>query len=53
MKFDRSKMIAEVSADRGILIVGIETMQLIGKGQVEHPRGQVASAARQFYSLAF
>jgi putative transposase len=36
-----------------ILIAGIETMHMIRKGQLEHPKGQVASAARQFYSLAF
>lgn len=36
-----------------ILIVGIETMHMIRKRQLEHPKGQVASATRQSYSLAF
>ena len=36
-----------------ILIAGIETMHMIRKGQLEHPKGQIASAARQFYTLAF
>ncbi len=34
-------------------VLRIETMHMIRKGQLEHPKGQVASAARQFYSLAF
>jgi transposase-like protein len=36
-----------------ILLAGIETMHMIRKGQVDCPAGQVASAAKQFYSLAF
>lgn len=36
-----------------ILIADIETMHMIRKGQHEHPEGQVASATRPFYSLAF
>jgi transposase-like protein len=36
-----------------ILLAGIETMHMIRKGQLDCPEGQVASAARQFYSLAF
>jgi putative transposase len=35
------------------LIAGIETMHMIGKGQMRSPSGQAASAAQQFYSLAF
>jgi transposase-like protein len=35
------------------LIVGIETMHMIKKEQLNCPDGQVASAADQFYSLAF
>jgi transposase-like protein len=35
------------------LIVGIETMHMIKKGQLNCPDGHVASAADQFYSLAF
>lgn len=35
------------------LIAGIETMHMIGKGQMLCPIGQAASAAQQFYSLAF
>jgi putative transposase len=35
------------------LIAGIETMHMIKKGQLNCPQGQVASAADQFYSLAF
>jgi len=35
------------------LIAGIETMHMIKKGQLNCPDGQVASAADQFYSLAF
>ena len=35
------------------LIAGIETMHMIKKGQLDCPDGQVASAADQFYSLAF
>lgn len=34
------------------LIAGIETMHMIKKGQLDCPKGQVASAADQFYSLA-
>ncbi len=36
-----------------ILLAGIETMHMIRKGQLDCPKGQVASAADQFYSLAF
>lgn len=36
-----------------ILVVGIETMHMIRKGQLVCPEGQAASAAAQFYSLAF
>jgi putative transposase len=35
------------------LIAGIETMHMIKKGQLNYPKGQVTSAADQFYSLAF
>ncbi len=35
------------------LIAGIETMHMIKKGQLNCPDAQVASAADQFYSLAF
>lgn len=35
------------------LITGIETMHMIKKGQLHCPRGQVMSAADQFYILAF
>jgi transposase-like protein len=35
------------------LIAGIETMHMIKKGQLQCPKGQIASAADQFYSLAF
>ncbi len=35
------------------IIAGIETMHMIAKGQVRSPGGQAASAAQQFYSLAF
>jgi transposase-like protein len=35
------------------LIAEIETMHMIKKGQLDCPQGQVASAAEQFYSLAF
>ena len=35
------------------LIAGIETMHMIKKGQLNCPDGHVASAADQFYSLAF
>ena len=35
-----------------ILIAGIETMQMIRKGQLNCPEGSTMSAARQFYSLA-
>ncbi len=34
------------------LIKGIETMHMIKKGQLHCPKGQVMSAAKQFYSLA-
>ena len=34
------------------LIAGIETMHMIRKGQLDCPKGQAASAASQFYSLA-
>ena len=36
-----------------ILLAGIEVMHMIRKGQLDSPEGQVASAAKQFYSLAF
>jgi transposase-like protein len=36
-----------------IIIAGIETMHMIKKGQLDCPDGQTASAAQQFYSLAF
>jgi len=35
------------------LIAGIETMHMVRKGQLNCPDGEVASAADQFYSLAF
>jgi transposase-like protein len=35
------------------LLPGIETMHMIRKGQLDCPKGQVTSAAEQFYSLAF
>jgi putative transposase len=35
------------------LIAGIETMHMIKKGQLDCPDGEVMSAAKQFYSLAF
>lgn len=35
------------------LIAGIETLHMIAKGQMRSPSGQAASAAQQFYSLAF
>ncbi|HEX6708023.1 MAG TPA: IS6 family transposase [Albitalea sp.] len=34
------------------IITGIETMHMIRKGQLHCPKGQVMSAAEQFYSLA-
>jgi putative transposase len=34
-----------------ILLAGIETMHMIRKGQLGQPKGQVASAAKQFYAL--
>jgi transposase-like protein len=36
-----------------ILIAGIETMHMIRKGQLNCPAGSTASAADQFYGLAF
>jgi transposase-like protein len=36
-----------------ILLAGIETMHMIRKGQLDNTKWQVASAANQFYSLAF
>ena len=36
-----------------ILVAGIETMHMIRKGKLSCPKGQAASAAAQFYSLAF
>ena len=36
-----------------ILLTGIETMHMIRKGQLATPKGQVASAANQLYSLAY
>ena len=35
------------------LIAGIETMHMVKKGQLDCPTGRFASAADQFYSLAF
>lgn len=35
------------------LIAGIETIHMVKKGQLHCPNGEVASAAEQFYSLAF
>ena len=35
------------------LIAGIETMHMVKKGQLHCPNGKAASAADQFYSLAF
>ena len=35
-----------------IIIAGIETMHMIGKGQMDCPAGKPMSAAQQFYSLA-
>ncbi|TDS70418.1 DDE superfamily endonuclease [Comamonas sp. JUb58] len=35
------------------LIAGIETMHMIKKGQLKNQKGTAASAADQFYSLAF
>jgi transposase-like protein len=34
-------------------IAGIETMHIVKKGQLHCPSGKTASAAEQFYSLAF
>jgi putative transposase len=36
-----------------ILIAGIETIHMIGKGQLDCPEGQASSGAARFYSLAF
>jgi transposase-like protein len=36
-----------------ILLAGIEKMHMIRKGQLNCPKGQAASAAAQFHSLAF
>jgi transposase-like protein len=36
-----------------ILVAGIETMHMTRKGQLNCPKGMAASAAAQFYSLAF
>jgi putative transposase len=36
-----------------ILLTGIETAHLIRKGQLGGPKEKVASAAKQFYSLAY
>ena len=36
-----------------IIIAGIETMQMIRKGQLADIKDQTSSAAKQFYSLAF
>jgi transposase-like protein len=36
-----------------ILLAGIEMMHMIRKGQLRGPKGKVASAAKQFYSVAF
>ena len=38
---------------RALSCVGIEIMHMIKKGQLDCPDGQTASAAQQFYSLAF
>jgi transposase-like protein len=35
------------------LIAGIETMHMVKKGPLHCPNGRIASAADQFYSLAF
>jgi transposase-like protein len=35
------------------LIVGIETMHMVKKGQLHCPRGKTMSAAAQFHSFAF
>jgi putative transposase len=35
-----------------ILLAGVETMHMIRKGQLGGPKRKVASAAKQFYSLA-
>lgn len=35
-----------------IIIVGIESLHMIRKGQLDCPGGQPVSAATQFYSLA-
>lgn len=35
------------------IMAGIEAMHMIKKGQLNCPKGQVTSAAQQFYSLAF
>jgi hypothetical protein len=44
-----------VNHDKGakILLAGIETMHMIRKRQLDSTKGQFASAAIQFYSLAF
>jgi putative transposase len=34
-------------------LAGIETMHMIRKGQLAGPNGRFASAAEQFYSLAY
>jgi len=36
-----------------IVIAGIETMHMLRKGQMDCPAGSTASAAHQFYGLAF
>jgi hypothetical protein len=36
-----------------LLLAGIETMHMVRKGQLGGPKGKVAFAAEQFYSLAF
>jgi transposase-like protein len=36
-----------------IMLAGIETMHMIRKGQTVHRKGKTASAAEQFYSLAY
>lgn len=36
-----------------IILAGIETMHMIRKGQLDHPKGRAMSAASQFYSLAY
>ena len=46
-------MPANMRADLGSLIAGIEVMHMIRKGQLGDVKDRVWSAANQFYSLAF